>query len=51
VRWHTRGGPVVRQSLEEIAKLPLQRILVAHSDPVEDHPVEQLEEAWRFVRR
>jgi hypothetical protein len=51
VRWHTRGGPDVRQSLEEIARLPLKRILVARSDPVEDHPVEQLEEAWRFVRR
>jgi hypothetical protein len=51
VRWHTRAGPIVRQSLEEIAKLPLLRILVAHSDPIEDRPVEQLEEAWRFVRR
>jgi hypothetical protein len=50
VRWHTRGGPAVRQSLDEIGKLPLQRILVAHSDPVEDRPIEQLEEAWRFVR-
>jgi hypothetical protein len=51
VRWQTRGGPVLRQSLEEIARLPLTRILVAHSDSVEDHPVEQLEEAWRFARR
>jgi hypothetical protein len=51
VRWNTRGGPIVRQSLEELAKLPLERILVAHSDPIEDRPVEQLEEAWRFVRR
>lgn len=50
VRWHTRGGPMVRQSLDELAKLPLERILVAHSDPVEDRPVEQLQEAWRFVR-
>jgi hypothetical protein len=51
VRWHTRAGPIVRQSLEEIAKLPLERILVAHSDPVEDRPGEQLEEAWRFALR
>lgn len=51
VRWHTRGGPSVRQSLDEIAKLSVARILVAHSDPIEDRPIEQLEEAWRFVRR
>jgi hypothetical protein len=51
VRWKTRGGPLVRQSLDEIARLPLERILVAHSDPIEDRPVEQLEEAWRFARR
>jgi hypothetical protein len=50
VRWHTRGGPLVRKSLEEIAQLPVERILVAHSDAIEDRPVEQLEEAWRFVR-
>lgn len=50
VRWHTRGGPLVRQSLEEIAKLPVERILVAHSDAIEDRPGEQLEQAWRFVR-
>jgi hypothetical protein len=49
VRWHTRGGPLVRQSLDDIAKLPLERILVAHSDPIEDRPLEQLQEAWRFV--
>lgn len=51
VRWHTRGGPVVRQALDEIGKLPVKRILVAHSDPIEDRPLEQLEGAWRFVRR
>lgn len=51
VRWNTRGGPLVRQSLEELSRLPLERILVAHSDPVEDRPIKQLEEAWRFVRQ
>lgn len=51
VRWHTRKNASVRQSLEQIAKLPLERILVAHSDPIEDRPLEQLEEAWQFVRR
>jgi hypothetical protein len=51
VRWNTRAGPLVRQSLEQIAALPLERILVAHSDPIEDRPLERLEEAWRFARR
>jgi hypothetical protein len=50
VRWNTRAGPDVRKALDEIAKLPLSRILVAHSDPIEERPLEQLEEAWRFVR-
>jgi hypothetical protein len=50
VRWNTRGGPIVREAIDEIAKLPIERILVAHSDPIDDRPVEQLEEAWRFVR-
>lgn len=51
VRWHTDGGPLVHQSLDELAKLPLERILVAHSDPIEDRPRERLAEAWRFVRQ
>jgi Domain of unknown function (DUF4336) len=51
VRWKTRGGPDVCRALDDIARLPLERILVAHSDPIEDRPIEQLEEAWRFVRR
>lgn len=50
VRWNTRGSADVRQSLDTLAKLPLQRILVAHSDPIEERPHEQLEEAWRFAR-
>ena len=29
LRWHTLAGPVVRQSLDETARLPLERILVA----------------------
>jgi hypothetical protein len=50
VRWKTRGSPAVRASLAELARLPLERILVAHADPIEDRPAEQLAEAWRFVR-
>jgi hypothetical protein len=49
VRWNTRKGPDVSQAIEDLAKLPLERILIAHSDPIEDRPVEQLKEAWRFV--
>jgi hypothetical protein len=31
------------------ATLPLQRILVAHADPITDRPVEQLAQAWKFA--
>ena len=48
---YARRTDRTKASLEEIAKLPLERILVAHSDPIEDRPIEQLEEAWRFARR
>jgi hypothetical protein len=51
VRWHTRSGPALHQSLDALAALPMERILVAHSDPIEDRPVDQLAEAWRFARR
>lgn len=50
VRWKTRSGPLVQQSLDVLAKLPMERILVAHSDPIEDRPGEQLAEAWSFAR-
>lgn len=50
VRWKTRRSPLVAASLDEIARLPVERILVAHSDPVVDRPLEQLAEAWRFAR-
>ncbi|MFO0549165.1 MAG: DUF4336 domain-containing protein [Polyangiaceae bacterium] len=49
VRWNTKRTDEVRQSITELAKLPIERILVAHSDPVEDRPVEELKEAWSFV--
>lgn len=49
VRWHTHGGPLLRQSIDAIAKLPLDRILVAHSDSIEDRPMEQLQSAWSFA--
>ncbi len=49
VRKHTKPGPEVRASIAELAKLSVERIFVAHSDPIEDRPMEQLEEAWRFA--
>lgn len=50
VRKHTRPSPELSASLDQLAQLPLQRIFVAHSDPIEDRPREQLAEAWQFVR-
>ena len=46
---HTRASPAVAESLEQMRGLPLQRILVAHADPITDRPVQQLVEAWRFA--
>jgi hypothetical protein len=52
VWWNTRhGGPLVRESIDELAKLPVERILVAHSDPITERPIAQLEDAWRFARK
>lgn len=50
VRWNTRSSPEVRASIEQLAGLPIERILVAHSDPIEERPIEQLVDAWAFVR-
>ncbi|MBM4361712.1 MAG: DUF4336 domain-containing protein [Deltaproteobacteria bacterium] len=49
VRSHTRPGPELARCIAELGALPIQRILVAHSDPIEDRPAEQLREAWRFA--
>jgi hypothetical protein len=32
-----------------MSALPVERILVAHADPITDRPVQQLAEAWRFA--
>lgn len=50
VRWKTKASAAASASIDQLAKLPLERILVAHSDPITDRPVEQLQDAWRFVR-
>ncbi|WP_438024694.1 DUF4336 domain-containing protein [Sorangium sp. So ce233] len=49
VRMYTRASTAVAESIAQIRALPLQRILVAHADPITDRPVQQLAEAWNFA--
>jgi hypothetical protein len=49
VRWHTRASAAVAESIAQMRALPLQRILVAHADPITDRPGQQLAEAWEFA--
>ena len=49
VRWNTRASTAVAESIAQMRALPLQRILVAHADPITDRPVQQLAEAWDFA--
>lgn len=49
VRTHTRPSPAAAESLARLLALPLERILVAHADPIVDRPVETLAEAWAFA--
>lgn len=49
VRWNTRGNEAVTESIAQMCALPIQRILVAHADPITDRPVEQLAKAWKFA--
>ena len=49
VRWNTRANTAVAESIAQLRALPLQRILVAHADPITDRPAEQLAEAWDFA--
>ena len=49
VRLHTRSSADVAASVARFGALPLQRILVAHADPITDRPAEQLAEAWKFA--
>jgi hypothetical protein len=50
VRAKTRPNDAAARSIDRMAALPLKRLLVAHSDPIEDRPSEKLLDAWRFVR-
>jgi hypothetical protein len=49
VRLHARASAAVAESIAQMRALPLQRILVAHADPITDRPVQQLAEAWNFA--
>jgi hypothetical protein len=49
VRLRVRPSQELSQSLERMQELPIERILVAHADPIIDRPVERLSEAWRFA--
>ncbi len=49
VRMHTRPSSALNESLERLIELPVERILVAHSDPITVRPAQQLAEAWRFA--
>lgn len=49
VRMHARASAAVAGSIAQMRALPLQRILVAHADPITDRPVQQLAAAWDFA--
>ena len=49
VRMKTRASAAVAESIAQLRALPLQRILVAHADPITDRPIQQLAEAWSFA--
>jgi len=49
VRLKTRASAAAAQSIARISELPIERILVAHADPITEQPVECLKEAWQFV--
>lgn len=45
----TKPNPETPAVIAQLSALPIQRIFVAHSDPIEDRPLEVLEAAWRFT--
>jgi hypothetical protein len=50
VRAKTKPNDAAARSIDRMAALPLKRLLVAHTDAIEDRPSEKLVEAWRSVR-
>jgi hypothetical protein len=49
VRWNTRANAAVAEAVAKLRALPVERILVAHADPITERPAEQLAEAWAFA--
>ena len=45
----TRPSVALAESIAKLRALPIDRILVAHADPITERPVEQLVEAWTFA--
>ncbi|MFL5307842.1 MAG: DUF4336 domain-containing protein [Polyangia bacterium] len=50
VRAKTKRNEAAATAIDRMAALPMKRLLVAHSETIEDRPAEKLVEAWRFVR-
>jgi hypothetical protein len=51
VRKETRPSDEAARSIERLAVLPAERLLVAHADPIEDQPLERIADAWRFATK
>jgi hypothetical protein len=49
VRIKTRASAAAAEAIAQLRALPLQRILVAHADPITERPGQQLAEAWKFA--
>ena len=49
VRMHARASADVAQSIAQMRALPLERIFVAHADPITERPGRKLAEAWAFA--
>jgi hypothetical protein len=50
VRAKTRPNDAAARSIDRMAALPLQRLLVAHADTIDHRPSQTLLDAWSFVR-
>lgn len=49
VQWNTKANAAIGESIAQLRALPIERILVAHADPITDRPVQQLVKAWNFA--
>ena len=51
VQMNTRASAGAAESIARMRALPIERILVAHADPITERPAQQLAEAWEFATR